>query len=393
MRKNVKNARPNEAAWPLESTRVAVPLTERRERPLAPTEALMGSSRVEQRGDGPSQPSGIADTAHLLDAVRDDRDLRDEVTYSSPLDSKAFWLRDHNYSSTRAAPDAGAHEGEHFILENDQAALVHTGISMEKLLMLVVKVQHYAKRGFPLSVRSQVVMTLMTLKTNRPLADLSRYFHTSESTALKIVLYWIDMLAKVLRHSIPWLPKEIIQATMPNEFRERFPNMTCFVGYSESILQKREGRCPSTTVKYLLAVAPCGLIMFMSSAYTGRRDHRDMVRDSGLLHLLMPGDEVMTQGGFAIKELLFERQVKLVVTSLGKNDGRPASTSPSSSSSSSSSSTDYIAHAGDRIQGAIQHLMTYKILSQGVPTTLAPHIDKILWICAALTNLRIQVLK
>lgn len=313
--------------------------------------------------------------------MRNDHDyLRDEVTYSSPFDGEAFWLRDHDYSSTRAAPPAGADESEHFLLENDQAALVHTGISMEKLLMLMVKVQHYAKRSFPLSLRSQVIMTLMTLKTNRPLADLSRYFHTSESTALQIVLYWIDMLAEVFRPSIPWLSKEIIQATMPSEFRERFPNMTCFVGYSESVLHKPEGLWPSTTVKYLLAVAPCGLIMFMSSAYTGRRDHADMALDSGLLHLLMPGDEVMTQGGFAIKELLFERQIKLVVASLGRNDGRPASASSA-------------AHVGDNVQDAIQRLLTYKILSQGVPTMLAPHIDKILWICAALTNLTIKISK
>ncbi|XP_051929842.1 uncharacterized protein LOC127605956 [Hippocampus zosterae] len=248
---------------------------------------------------------------------------------------------------------------------------------MEKLLKLTVKVQYYATPGFPLSVPSQVIMTLMTLKTNRPLADLSRYFRTSESTALEIVLYWIDMLAKVLRHFISWLPKKIIQSTMPNELGERFPNMTCFVGYSESILYKLDGLSPFTTAKYLLAVAPCGLIMFMSSAYTGCRDHADMVLDSGLLHFLMPGDEVMIQGGFAIKKLLFARQVKPVVGSLGKNDGRPASASSS---------------AGDHVQGAIQHLMTYRILSHGVPTKLAPYIDEILCICAALTNLRNEFL-
>ncbi|XP_061634439.1 uncharacterized protein si:dkey-56d12.4 isoform X1 [Phyllopteryx taeniolatus] len=356
------------------------PLAERRNAANPPTE-----TRAARGGDRSSHLSSIPGFAQFLDIVREDHDyLREELTYRSPLDSKEPWRRDHDYPFAWVSPDKGGDKGEHFIFENDQAALVHMGISVQTLATLVESVQCHANKDFQLPVRSQVIMTLMKLKTNLPLADLSVYFHTSECTALETVLYWIDVLAEVLRLAIPWLSKQIIQASMPAEFRERFPNTTCFVGCGESVLRKPQGRCSPSMVKYLLAVAPCGLIMFMSPAYSGRCRHDDMALESGLLDLLVPGDEVMTPGGFAIKGLLFKRQVKLVVSSLSKDGGQAAA--------SSSSSAGHIAHVGDHVEGAIRHLMTFNILSQGVPTTLAPQIDKILRICAALTNLRIQVL-
>lgn len=40
--------------------------------------------------------------------------------------------------------------------------------------------------------------------------------------------------------------------------------------------------------------------------------------DSGILDYLMPGDEVMANQGFNIKDLLFEMKVKLVMPSFTK---------------------------------------------------------------------------
>nr|XP_057928765.1 uncharacterized protein LOC131129340 isoform X2 [Doryrhamphus excisus] len=275
-----------------------------------------------------------------------------------------------------------------FIRESNEAALFHTGISVENFHILVDTLQPYDNGAFTMCVQAQVLMTLMMFKSNRPLAELSTFFKTSESTASQIILFWIDFLEVVLRPAVPWLPKKAIQATMPAEFKKNFPNTTCFLGYSESVLHKprnldSQARSPST-VKYLLAVAPCGLITFISSVYAERCDEKDMTANSGILDLLTPGDEVMTHEGLRIKDLLFERHVNLVVSSLSKDGGRPAEEKPQSS--------EQIAHVESHVIEAIQYLNTYKILSQGVSTTLAPQINKILRICAALTNLRVQLL-
>lgn len=50
--------------------------------------------------------------------------------------------------------------------------------------------------------------------------------------------------------------------------------------------------------------------------------------------------------------------------------------------------TRRIAHARIHIERAIRRLKVYRILSQTVPITLIPKVDKILKICAGLVNLR-----
>ncbi|XP_054646922.1 uncharacterized protein si:dkey-56d12.4 isoform X1 [Dunckerocampus dactyliophorus] len=274
------------------------------------------------------------------------------------------------------------------ILKSNEEALVHTGISVENFHILVATLQPYNDGTFTMSVQAQVLMTLMKLKSNRPLGELSAFFKTSESMASQVILFWIDHLEVVLRPAVPWLPKKAIQATMPAEFKKNFPNTTCFLGYRESVLHKprnlgSQARSPNT-VKYLLAVAPCGLITFISTAYAERCDEKDMTANSGILDLLMPGDEVMTHGGLRIKDLLFKRRVNLVMSSLSNDSRQPAEENAPSS--------EQIAHVVMHVEEAIRYLNTYKILSQGVSTTLAPQIDKILRICAALTNLRVQLL-
>lgn len=55
--------------------------------------------------------------------------------------------------------------------------------------------------------------------------------------------------------------------------------------------------------------------------------------------------------------------------------------------------TRRIAHVRIHVERAIGHLKVYKILSQFVPITMAPKIDNILRICAALVNLREDLIR
>ena len=69
----------------------------------------------------------------------------------------------------------------------------------------------------------------------------------------------------------------------------------------------------NNTVKYLVAIAPCGLIMFISDAYGGTCSDRYITQNSGFLDNLRAGDEVMGDRGFTIRDLLEERGVKLLM--------------------------------------------------------------------------------
>ncbi|XP_047439287.1 uncharacterized protein si:dkey-56d12.4 [Mugil cephalus] len=297
-------------------------------------------------------------------------------------------LQDHDYCETDYSHDVQDEIG-YFTLQNDADALLYIGIALKTFNTLVSTLEGHANNSLPLPVKDQVLMTLMKLKTNQVVGHLSRRFHTSQSMASKIISYWIDKLDEVLRPLIPWLPRETIRATMPAVFKGNFPNVTCLLDFSESLLQKPENlnsRREShshyyshNTVKYLVAVAPCGLIMFVSAAYGGRCSNKFITRDSRILDYLVPGDEVVADGGFTIKDLLLERKVKLVLPSFTKELGQL----PEEQVTNTGPTANVVFH----VRRAVGRLKDYKILSQVVPITMTPKIDKILRICAAMVNL------
>ncbi|XP_026017886.1 uncharacterized protein LOC113018754 isoform X1 [Astatotilapia calliptera] len=286
-------------------------------------------------------------------------------------------------------------EVAYFILQNDADALLYTGIALETFNILVSTLEGCDDNEFTMPVRDQVLMTLMKLKSNRVIGDLSRQFRISQSMASKIILHWLDKLEEVFRPLIPWLPKETIKATMPAAFKKTFPNTTCIVDCSETFLQKPRNLdsrrrsyshyYSSNTVKYLVAVAPSGLIMFVSAAYGSQCSEKFITMDSGMLTYLKPGDEVMTGGDLTLKDLLFEREVGLVIPSFTKKRGQLTKEQVTD--------TRRIANVRIHVERAIRRLKVYKILSQIVPISMAPKIGKILRICAALVNLREDIIR
>jgi hypothetical protein len=114
-----------------------------------------------------------------------------------------------------------------------------------------------------------------------------------------------------MRCYVPWLPRETIQAMLPQCFQEHYPKVTCIIDCSETPFQKphnldSRGESYShnygqNTIKYLVAVAPCGLIMFISSAYGGRCSDKFITSDSGFLDCLRPGEKLWQTGGLSSK--------------------------------------------------------------------------------------------
>lgn len=317
---------------------------------------------------------------------------RTSLFYSGRTQWNNLALKDHDYF-LRSKQDKTTQCDEigYFLLQDDEDALLFTGLALGTFNILVSTLEGYASNSFTMSLRDQVLLTLMKLKTNRVLDDLSKQFYISHTLATEIISYWIDKLEEVLRPLIPWLPRENIRATMPAAFRANFPDTTCIMHCAESLVQKahcsnsRGSRgesysqfSPNNTLKYLVAVAPCGLIMFVSAAYGLRCTERLITMDSGILNFIMPGDQVMAERGFDINDLLMKRKAHLVTPSFSKKRRLQ---------------TDKIVFVGQttqvrtHVERAVGCLKVYKILSQVISTAMAPKIDKILQICAALVNL------
>jgi hypothetical protein len=65
------------------------------------------------------------------------------------------------------------------------------------------------------------------------------------------------------------------------------------------------------TVKYLISATPNGTIIFISKKYAGRKSDQLIVRHSGYIDNLKPGDGVLENKGFEVAEGIGLRGAKL----------------------------------------------------------------------------------
>uniref|UniRef100_A0A672RAP9 THAP-type domain-containing protein n=1 Tax=Sinocyclocheilus grahami TaxID=75366 RepID=A0A672RAP9_SINGR len=264
------------------------------------------------------------------------------------------------------APPPELQPAASYTLTNNADCLLYTGIPLLEFHTLVSCLQGFAPTSSLHLVADQILMTLMKLRQNFVNADLAKRQNKSHGQVSKTVKLWIDVLYKHTKDLIPWLSRETIKATLPEAFKDNFPNTTCIIDCTETVLQKAKNLdsrsesyshyYASNTLKYLVATSPSGLVMFISEAYGGKCSDRYIAQNSGFLDCLRPGDEVMANRGFTIRDLLEERKVNLVMPAFTRKQCQLTNEEVTH--------TRRIAHARIHVERAIRRLKVYKILSQ-----------------------------
>jgi hypothetical protein len=235
----------------------------------------------------------------------------------------------------------------------------------------------------------------MRLRLGLAFQDLGKRFGISFQLCSAIFSSWIKIMHKHLKNCVLWLPRESIQRTMPQSFRDAFPKTTCVIDCTEIFIQrpfslKARAQTYSTykghnTAKVLVSIAPSGYIMFVSHAYGGRASDNFITKKCGFLNVLRPGDEVMADRGFTIGEDLFVRRVKLNIPAFMK--GR------SQLSEKETVESRRIASVRIHVERAIARLKNYRILNTTVPVKSLKKLDKIISVCAALCNMQGDLIK
>lgn len=320
-------------------------------------------------------------------------------------DAQTQWedpsLTDHAYCSTTQslkvdkATQCEAPTVTSTTIIDDARSRLYTGVRMVQFFTLVTVLLPYSKPSITLPVVDQILMTLMKLKLNLILGDISHRFNVSKSMASIVISHWIGVMGEQFKVLIPWLPRETIRATMPLSFQRNYPRTTCIIDCAESAMQRAtnpDSRSDTfsqyksrNTVKYLVAVAPNGVIMFISDAYAGRSSDKFITMDSGFLDYLRAGDEVMADRGFTIRDLLNERKVSLNIPAFTYRRNQLTN--------EETTRTRRVANVRIHVERAIQRLKIFKILSQTVPISMSPKLDNILTICAGLVNLRSALIR
>ena len=83
-----------------------------------------------------------------------------------------------------------------------------------------------------------------------------------------------------------WLPRDTLHRSLPQSFRETFPKKTCIIDATKPFTERHSDRGLHSaffsrykhhhTVKALVAISPCGHVMFVSRLFTGAITDRDL---------------------------------------------------------------------------------------------------------------------
>jgi len=185
-----------------------------------------------------------------------------------------------------------------------------------------------------------------------------------------------------------WPSKETIAAHLPSSMKH-YPNLRCTIDCSEVFIGRPRSMeiqaltwsdyKKHNTVKFLVGIAPNGMISFLSKAWGGRASDRVITKESGFLDLVEPIDLILADRGFTIKEELMLRRATLQIP--------PPSSGVEQMTKEKVNLTKKIANSRIHVERAIGRLKWFNILRNVLPITLVPLIDDILIVCAALCNL------
>lgn len=195
---------------------------------------------------------------------------------------------------------------------NDQKVLFYTGLSTWSLFMtLFTYIKPYLHVGgnSTLSPFQQLLITLIRLRLNLQIQDLGYRFNIHNSTVSRAFLRVIDVLHMKL---IRWPDRDALKKTMPMTFRKHFPTCVVIIDCFEIFLDRPTNLLARAqtyssykhhnTVKYLIGITPQGTVSFISNGWGGRTSDKYITEHSTLYNNLLPGDTILADRGFDIKE-------------------------------------------------------------------------------------------
>ena len=155
-----------------------------------------------------------------------------------------------------------------------------------------------------MTYEDQLLIYFFKLKSNQSFVSIGLIFDVNQKTVSEIFKYILEAHHNKIKGYMWWLTKEEVTRTMPESFKLHYPDTRVIIDASEIKIQcpknVRAGvLCYSSyksahTAKFLIGIAPCGIITFMSEAYGGRVTDSHLTTESGILDLLEPGKALLT---------------------------------------------------------------------------------------------------
>lgn len=237
-----------------------------------------------------------------------------------------------------------------------------------------------------LTYLDEFLLVLMRLKAGLFVQDLADRFGISTSLVSRICITWINLLYFELKNIFPFPSQELVRKNMPKEFAQ-YATTRIILDCTELFIQRPSAMLAQSetwsdykhhnTWKLLVGVTPNGQVTFLSDLWGGRVSDKQITRESGVLDLLEPGDNVMVDRGFDISGIVPAGVTVNMPPFLAGRDQMSAAETEETMS---------IASVRIHVERAIGRLKTYHILDGTLPNTLSPYATQIATVCGLLTN-------
>lgn len=260
-------------------------------------------------------------------------------------------------------------------------------------LLAILKTSTTIRLRGGLTWENHLLIVLMKVRLGLLNKDIAYRFAVPFTTVSRILREWIPLLSATLKPLIVWPSKDKVRSKLPRVFKPKYKNCRCIIDCTEIFIQRTfnlQARSESwsnykhqNTMKYLIAITPTGSISFLSDGWGGRASDKLITIDSGFLRKVDPGDVVLADRGFLLREELAMVGAILRIPSFTKGkkqlSGKCVDTSRQ------------LSRARIHVERVIGQLKKFLILNTVIPISQVDLLDDIITICAGLTNLKRSV--
>lgn len=264
---------------------------------------------------------------------REEEPLRTSVTKAVIYEAKVNALRKENLKLKESLVKMSLTEAS---FKNDpEKVQFYTGLPnyfvFETVMWLLVPHMKGDKNA-KLSNFQQILLTLMRLRLDLRNQDLAYRFGVKVSTVTRTVHRIINIMFTTLVPTAVFWPSRVeLRKNLPEAVKRTHPDcaviIDCFKVCQEKAVSidthrqaTREMITPSSQsaliseLKYVIGVAPQGAVIFASRGAPGNTSDKTLVESCGLLCKLLPGDVVLAERDFDIKDLVGAHRAELTIT-------------------------------------------------------------------------------
>lgn len=262
-------------------------------------------------------------------------------------------------------------------------------------------------KNVKLSKFQQLLLTLMRLRLDLRNQDLAYRFGVKVGTVTRTVHQLVSIMSSTLvPTAVFWPSRAELRKNLPAALRASHPDcaviVDCFtVPFEEPVSrgnqQQQQQRAGTSynVLKYLIGVAPQGVVTFVSRGVLGNVSDRSLTEGCGLLCKLLPGDVVLASRDLDIADSVAARGARFKIA--GSYQGEAYGSSEGSPLADASSETASVQRHVGRVISMVKQ--RYAMLTGPVesPFTAASErtsnlstFDKIVQVACALNNLCIS---